>query len=198
MHEYRKYFMVWSVLQCCLPWRCWWYLSARYYWYYWSWGHFGVWECCAIWRHLFLSTKSGLESTCSTTTKFGARLVCKLPLKYDALFAQQRNCWSLDLSRLMTDNDQMQVGDVGKWVSRTHTRCAEGPTPCRINSGNTQKFFESSQLEREGGAGLGLPCGPSVTSSGATSVSPRGAEPWSQQLPFQPKDRLQINFLING
>lgn len=55
----------------------------------------------------------------------------------------------------MTDNDQMQVLDVGKWVSRTHARCAEGPMPCGINPVNIQKLLESSQIERKGFGGAG-------------------------------------------
>lgn len=148
MHEYRKYFT------CCDP--C--YSAAclrdaddtlvhAYYWYYSSWGHFGIWKYCAIWRHLFLSTKSNTESTCSTTTKFGARLVYKLPLKDNALFAQQQNCWSVDLSRQITDNDWMQALDMVKWVSRTHTSVlCKGPTPCWITAVNTHKLFERSQI----------------------------------------------------
>lgn len=88
-----------------------------------------------------------LQALVPHTTKFGVRLVYKLPLKDNALFVQQQNCWSVNLSRQITDNDWMQVLDVVKWVSRSfQARCAEGPTPCWINSVNTHKLFERSQI----------------------------------------------------
>lgn len=80
--------------------------------------------------------ESSTESTCSTTTKFDARLVSELPLTASA---RLQHCRVVGV-RVMSDCKCWAWGD--EFLGCPQMCCAEGPALSSITSGNTHQLLE--------------------------------------------------------